>query len=119
MSVKPDSSNNGQGQSSSSKGNSFHEFKRLGPPYFSGSSDPTEAEAWIMKIEKFFDVVHCFEEQKASYAIFMLDNEAYHWKRMTRRLLKEQGRIIWRRFRKAFYRKYFLDSVRRQKLEKI
>ena len=31
-----------------------------------------------MKIEKFFDVVHCSDEQKPSYAAFMLDNEVDH-----------------------------------------
>ncbi|KAL6318509.1 hypothetical protein AAG906_000587 [Vitis piasezkii] len=79
---------NGQGQSSSSRGSSFDDFKKLGSPYFSGTSNPTEVESWIMKIEKFFDVIDCFEEQKASYATFM----------------------------EAFYKKYFPDSVRRQKV---
>ncbi|RVX04229.1 Retrovirus-related Pol polyprotein from transposon 17.6 [Vitis vinifera] len=55
------------------------------------TSDPTEAEAWIMKIEKFFDVIDCSEEQKASYAAFMLDKEADHWWRMTKRLLEDQA----------------------------
>ncbi|RVW22176.1 Transposon Ty3-G Gag-Pol polyprotein [Vitis vinifera] len=35
---------------------------------------------------------------------------------MTRRLLEDQGPITWRQFRKAFYKKYFPDSVRRQKV---
>ena len=34
---------NGQGQSSSSRGSSFDDFKKLSPPYFSSTSDPTEA----------------------------------------------------------------------------
>ncbi|RVX03294.1 hypothetical protein CK203_020029 [Vitis vinifera] len=42
---------NVQGQSSSSRGSSFDDFKKLGPPYFSGATDPTEAEAWILKME--------------------------------------------------------------------
>ncbi|XP_034677701.1 uncharacterized protein LOC117908146 [Vitis riparia] len=87
---------NVQGQSSSSRGSSFDDFKKLGPPYFSGATDPTEAEAWILKMEKFFGVIDCSEEQKASYAAFMLDKEADHWE--------------------AFYKKYFPDSVRRQKV---
>ncbi|RVW67114.1 Retrovirus-related Pol polyprotein from transposon 17.6 [Vitis vinifera] len=58
----------------------------------------------------------CSEEQKASYAAFMLDKEADHWWRMTRRLLEDQGPITWRQFKEAFYKKYFPDSVRRQKL---
>ncbi|XP_059596454.1 uncharacterized protein LOC109123295 [Vitis vinifera] len=107
---------NVQRQSSSSKGSSFDDFKKLGPPYFSGTSDPTEAEAWIMKIEKFFNVIDCSEEQKASYAAFMLDKEADHWWRMTKRLLEDQRLIVCSQFWEAFYKKYFLDSVRRQKL---
>ncbi|RVX01727.1 Cathepsin D [Vitis vinifera] len=47
-----------------SRGSSFDDFKKLGPPYFSGTSDPTEAETWILKMEKFFDVIVYFEEQK-------------------------------------------------------
>ena len=57
----------------------------LGPPYFSSTSDPTEAEVWILKIEKFFDVIDCSEEQKAFCVAFMLDKEANHWWRMTKK----------------------------------
>ncbi|RVW14473.1 Retrovirus-related Pol polyprotein from transposon 297 [Vitis vinifera] len=57
------------------------------------TGNPTETEAWIMKIEKFFDVIDCSEEQKASYATFMLDKEADHWWRMTKRLLEDQRPI--------------------------
>ena len=60
-----------------------------------------------MKIEKFFDVIDCFEEQKASYATFMLDKEADHWWRMTKRLLEDHRLIVWSQFREAFYKKYF------------
>ncbi|RVW13273.1 hypothetical protein CK203_109403 [Vitis vinifera] len=70
---------NVQGQSSSSRGSSFDDFKKLGPLYFSGATDPIEAEAWILKMEKFFGVIDCSEEKKASYAAFMLDKEADHW----------------------------------------
>ena len=91
---------NGQGQSSSSRGSSFDDFKKLSPPYFSDTSNPTEAEAWIMMIEKFFIVIDCSEEQKkkkkASYAAFMLDKEADHWWLMIKRLLEDQGPIVWR-----------------------
>ncbi|KAL6331335.1 hypothetical protein AAG906_011272 [Vitis piasezkii] len=75
------------GQPSSSKGSSFDDFKKLGPPYFSGTSDPMETEAWILKIKKFFDVIDCSEEQKASYATFMLDKEVDHWWQVVDRAL--------------------------------
>ena len=85
---------NGQGQSSSNISSSFDDYKKLGSLYFSSTSDPTKAEAWIMKIEKFFDVIDCSEEQKASYVAFMLDKEADHWWRMTKRLLENQMPIV-------------------------
>ena len=50
------------GQPSSSRGSSFDDFKKLGHPYFSGTLDPTEVEVWILKMEKFFDVIDCSEE---------------------------------------------------------
>ena len=55
---------NGQGQSSSSRGSSFDDFKKLSPPYFSDTSNPTEAEALIMMIEK---ILYCSDEQKRIY----------------------------------------------------
>ena len=104
------------GQPSSFKGSSFDDFKKLGPPYFSGSSDPTKVKAWILKTETFFDVIDCSEEQKTSYATFMLDKKANYWWHMTKRLLENQRLIVWRQFKVAFYKNYFLDGVRRQKV---
>ena len=97
----------------------------MSPPYFSDTSNPTEADAWIIIIEKFFIVIDCSEEQKkkkkrkkkkTSYATFMLDKEADHWWLMTKRLLEDYGPIVWRQFKETFYKKYFPDSFRRQKV---
>nr|CAN75268.1 hypothetical protein VITISV_016096 [Vitis vinifera] len=60
----------------------------------SSPKDPMEVEAWILKIEKFFDVIDCSEEQKAFYATFMLDKKTDHWWRMTKRLLEDQRPIV-------------------------
>ena len=65
-----------------------------------------------MKIEKFFFVIDYSEEKKASYAAFMLDKEAGQWWLMTKRLLEDQGPIVWRQFKETFYKKYFPYSVR-------
>ena len=53
-----------------------------------------EVEAWILKIEKFFDVIDCSEEEKVIYATFMLDKKIDHWWRMTKRLLEDQEPIV-------------------------
>ena len=52
-----------QGQSSSLRGSSFDDFKKVGPPYFSSTSSPMEAKALILKIGKFFNVMNHFEKQ--------------------------------------------------------
>ncbi|RVW37589.1 Transposon Ty3-I Gag-Pol polyprotein [Vitis vinifera] len=98
---------NGQGQSSSTRVAPLTTLRSWVPLLF-WYFRSKEAEAWIMKIEKFFDVIDCSEEQKASYATFMLDKEADHWWRMTKRLLEDQGLLFGDQFREAFYKKYFL-----------
>ena len=88
---------NGQGQSSSSRGSSFDDFKKLSPPYFSDTLNPTEAEAWNMMIEKKNSLLSLIvlrskkkkKKKKTSYATFMLDKEADHWWLMTKRLLED------------------------------
>ena len=49
----------------------------------------------------------------------MLNKEADHWWRMTKRLLEDQEPIVWSQFREAFYKKYFPDSIRQQKVGKF
>ncbi|KAL6333238.1 hypothetical protein AAG906_028421 [Vitis piasezkii] len=45
------------GQSSFFKDSSFDDFKKLGFPYLFGTSNQTKTKTWILKMEKFFDVV--------------------------------------------------------------
>ena len=46
----------------------IEQFRKMGLPSVLGNPDPTEAETWIMKMEKIFDVVGCTEVQKVSFA---------------------------------------------------
>ena len=95
---------NGQGQSSSSRGSSFDDFKKLSPPYLKSN----RGRGLDYEDRKILIVIDCSEEQKASYAAFMLDKEADHWWLMTKRLLEDQGPIVWRQFKEAFRRSTFL-----------
>ena len=58
---------------------SFKDFKLVGPPEFSGSTDPIEAQTWAQEMEKVFEVARVADEQKTSFATFMLKGEASHW----------------------------------------
>ncbi|RVW89663.1 RNA-directed DNA polymerase-like [Vitis vinifera] len=73
---------NGQGQSSSTRGSSFDDFKKLGPL--------------------------TFLEQKASYAAFMLDKEADHWWRMTKGFWRIRDLLFGVSLGRLFIRSTFL-----------
>ena len=47
------------------EGCTIEQFRKLGPPSFLGNPDPTEAESWIMQMEKIFDVIGCTEVKKS------------------------------------------------------
>ncbi|KAK4563696.1 hypothetical protein RGQ29_006014 [Quercus rubra] len=99
------------------EGCTIEQFRKLGPPSFLGNPDPTEAESWIMQMEKIFDVIGCTEVQKVSFASFMLKGEAEHWWRSTKKTvpLEEDEILTWTVFLDAFYEKYFPESVRDEK----
>ncbi|XP_028072516.1 uncharacterized protein LOC114274742 [Camellia sinensis] len=40
------------------------EFKKMKPPIFKGGIDPMKAEAWVLDVEKLFEVFPCTEAQK-------------------------------------------------------
>ena len=95
----------------------IEQFWKMGPPSFLGNPDPTEAETWIMQMDKIFDVVGCTKVQKVSFASFMLKGEANYWWRSTKKTLplKEDEILTWTIFLDAFYEKYFPKSVRDEK----
>ena len=53
------------------------EFKRLSPPAFEGTTEPMEAEKWIIKMEKVFKVLECYQGEKVASAAYMLRGDAY------------------------------------------
>jgi len=95
------------------EGCTIEQFRKMGPPSFLGNPDPTEAETWIMQMEKIFDMVGCTEVQKVYFASFKLKGEAEQWWRSTKKTLplEEDEILTWTIFLDAFYEKYFPKSV--------
>ncbi|XP_028051981.1 uncharacterized protein LOC114256509 [Camellia sinensis] len=86
------------------------------PPEFHGTVDPTEAKAWVLEMEKIFDVLGCSADQKVAFAAFRFKGQAEHWWRMVKR--QHEGReteLVWSKFLELFNEKYFPEAVRRQK----
>ncbi|XP_075663221.1 uncharacterized protein LOC142632761 [Castanea sativa] len=92
------------------------EFKRLSPPTFKGTTEPMEAEKWIIEMEKVFKVLECSEGEKVTYAAYMLRGDAYDWWRLEEdKRGQETEPWTWELFKSVFYEKYFPKSIRFQK----
>ncbi|XP_028091827.1 uncharacterized protein LOC114292111 [Camellia sinensis] len=83
------------------------------PPSFKGGIEPMNAEAWVLGIEKLFEVFPCTEAQKVQSAAFTFEDEARRWWMLMRTI--HQG-LTWDRFLEIFYDKYFPQSMRVKKV---
>ncbi|XP_028076865.1 uncharacterized protein LOC114278904 [Camellia sinensis] len=72
-----------------------------------------KAEAWVLGVEKLFEVFPCTEAQKVQLAAFTLEDEARRWWMFMR--IEHQG-LTWALFLKLFYDKYFPQCIRDKKV---
>lgn len=91
----------------------FKDFKAVGPPEFRGSRDPMEAQIWIEEIEKVFEVTRVAEEQKTTFATFMLKGEANYWWKINKNR-EGGGSVTWTRFKELFFENYFSENMQEQ-----
>lgn len=92
-------------------------FLRLKPPKFIGADDPEAAILWIQQLEKAFALLRCSEEDKVILAVYQLQGNASTWWKATERRVFPEGMVPeWDAFVKVFYRKYFSECAREQKM---
>ncbi|XP_028088575.1 uncharacterized protein LOC114289119 [Camellia sinensis] len=83
------------------------------PPSFKGGIELMKAEAWVLGIEKLFEVFPCTEAQKVQLAAFSLEDKERRWWMLTR---TTHPRLTWDRFLELFYDKYFPQSIQDKKV---
>ncbi|XP_028060764.1 uncharacterized protein LOC114264360 [Camellia sinensis] len=91
----------------------MREFKKMKSPSLKGGIEPMQVEAWVLWIEKLFEVFPCTKAQKVQLVAFTLEDEARRWWMLTRTV--HQG-LTWDRFLELFYDKYFPQSMRDKKV---
>ncbi|KAG5548902.1 hypothetical protein RHGRI_014308 [Rhododendron griersonianum] len=85
------------------KGTTFDRFLKTNPPPFMGTDKPSNAEAWLLQMEKIFDVLGCSEAQKVSFAAYKLQGGAEHWWRLAKEHYKDkQDELVWSKFKTDF-----------------
>ncbi|KAK4846319.1 hypothetical protein QYF36_015757 [Acer negundo] len=78
---------------------------KVGATNFDGTGDPDSASTWLNELERVFGVMRCTDEQKVSFAIFLLKEKAYDWcASMQRRTPKG---IAWDDFKRQFHDRYY------------
>lgn len=94
----------------------FKRFRQQSPHGFRGTTDPFKAEEWIKKMENIFNNIGCIDDQRVTFATFILEGEEVNrWWEYEQRLMNEDGaQVTWEAFSKAFYDHYFPDSLRDQ-----
>ncbi|KAL4381675.1 hypothetical protein AHAS_Ahas04G0157200 [Arachis hypogaea] len=109
---------NGEGADDSLRGvpRILAAFQKDGPPVFNGSTNHIEADNWFQAVERALLTQHVRYDQFVKHAAYQLVGEVQQWWQRERRLLHQQNvNITWALFEGAFYKKYFLESLREAK----
>ncbi|KAL6000708.1 hypothetical protein ACLOJK_006434 [Asimina triloba] len=73
-------------------------FYQQHPPSFS-RGDNTEAENWLLAINKILEFLDCLDQQKVLFVTFKLEGDVYRWWKIQKRIFEsKQVEIIWERF---------------------
>ena len=77
-------------------------IKRLELLKFLGTPNPTQAEAWLTRMEEVYDLMQCIDEQIFRIAVHMLKGStSVWWKSISRRQLL-RVELIWEDFKREF-----------------
>ena len=104
-----------RGGQSSKMDRGITEFKKLAPPTFEGSTEPTESLKWLKEMEKVFVSMDCTDREKVRFAAYQLQGEASEWWDAVRRQYGNEEPITWDIFRQEFLDMYFPESLRFEK----
>ncbi|KAG6472566.1 hypothetical protein ZIOFF_070032 [Zingiber officinale] len=83
---------------------SYEKFHKMGPPEFTGSSDPFVAEGWVKSLETIFHYMRLEDVAKVSCTIFQLKEDATLWWEGAERTVNMET-LTWEEFKKIFYDK--------------
>ena len=85
------------------------EFRKIKPPLFDGEQEEA-AEAWLININKYFQLYEYDQNLKARLAIFQLQGKATLWWEEIKIVkgVSEQS-ITWEKFQKYFKERYLTE----------
>ncbi|WOG89301.1 hypothetical protein DCAR_0208538 [Daucus carota subsp. sativus] len=93
----------------------YKELRKLGATDFYGTVDPTEAESWLKRTKRVFNMMHCGDEEKFDYAVSLLQDDAYDWWETVPDSDAQPPKLTWDDFQREFKDKYMPEIYRDEK----
>ena len=57
----------------------YDKLRKMGAEDFRGTTNPLEAERWLQRTERIFEMMYYTPEEKLDYAVSLLQDDAYDW----------------------------------------
>ena len=57
----------------------YDKLRKMGVEDFRGTTNPLEAERWLQRTERIFEIIYYSSEEKLDYAVSLLQDDAYDW----------------------------------------
>ena len=88
----------------------FEQFRRMKAPEFEGTTDPLEADNWLIDIQVILDFMGITEREKVLCASFALKKDARHWW-MTVQMRRDVAAMSWQDFVAEFRMMYYNSEI--------
>ncbi|WP_265653245.1 retrotransposon gag family protein, partial [Escherichia coli] len=88
----------------------YEKFRRMNAPEFEGSSDPIEADNWLVDIQFILDFMRLDENEKVRCAAFQLKKDARLWWESVR-IQHDVNTMDWTAFVGLFRGRYFNEDM--------
>ncbi|GMN30141.1 hypothetical protein TIFTF001_035860 [Ficus carica] len=88
----------------------FERFRRMKAPEFEGTTDPIEADNWLIDIQVILDFMGITKREKVLCVSFALKKDARHWW-MTVQMRRDVAAMSWQDFVTEFRMMYYNSEI--------
>ena len=97
----------------------YDKLRKMGAKDFKGTTNPLEAERWLQRTERIFEMMYYTPEEKLDYAVSLLQEDAYDWWVTVPRSRVRPWVLSYEDFLQAFRNKYMPAAYRNAKVREF
>ena len=98
-------------------GRSIERVQKLGAKPYDGSGDPEASWLWLDRVNKFYGVMGCTDEQRVLFSSFLMEDRAKDWWDVMD--MRYPDGISWDQFQQEFTDRFFPQSHKDSKIEEF